>query len=181
MKHKIQWLLWALIGGIWLMAGCANPPAQSLPLSPIVPTPTHKTLLPKPRFCTPISDQDKQLATLNQEWPVPMWLPERVKLCQIDHRWEDLGERLVLSFEGEGRFYNSVAVSITRYPPPRQRGETDLKRLRVNELEIRESFSHGHTILTWRVNGFWIQLIYLGDALDEEEAIRIVEGIILPP
>lgn len=181
-KLRVQGLLWVLMGGVWLMTGCTNPLAQPNPSAPaIAPTPTHEAPLPKPRFCPPIPDQDKQLATLNQEWPVPTWLPERVKLCQIDHRWEDLGERLVLSFEGEGRFYNSVSVSITRYVPPRQRGETEPEWLKVNELEIRKSFSYGHTILTWPINGFWIQLIYLGDALDEEEAIRIVEGIIPPP
>jgi len=94
---------------------------------------------------------------------------------------EGPGERVVLSFEGEGRFYNSVSVSITRYIPPKQRGETEPELLRVNGLEIHKSFAYGHTILTWPLVGFWIQLIYLGDALDEDEAIQIVGGIIPPP
>ncbi len=204
MKYKAQCLLWVLVGGVWLMTGCTKPPGQpNLSTLAITPTSTHEPLpqlgrerqpaqhlattptyeapLPKPRFCTPIPDQDEQLATLGREWPRLTWLPERVKLCEIDRRWEDLGERIVLSFEGEGRFYNSVAVSITHYVPPRQRGETEPELLKVNKLEIRKSFSYGHTILTWPLNGLWIQLMYLGDALDEEEAIRIVEGIIPPP
>ncbi len=182
MKHGAQRLLWAFVGVVWLMTGCTNPLAQPDSSTPaITPTTMYEAPLPKPRFCTPIPDQDEQLAALGQEWPRPTWLPERVKLCKIDRRWEDLGERIVLSFEGEGRFYNSVSVSITRYVPPRQRGETEPELLKVNELEIRKSFSYGHTILTWPLNEFWIQLIYLGDALDEEEAIQIVEGIIPPP
>jgi hypothetical protein len=94
---------------------------------------------------------------------------------------DDLGERVVLSFEGEGRFYNSVSISITRYIPPKQRGETELELLRVNGIEIHKSFSYGHTILTWPLARFWIQLVYLGDALDEDEAIQIAKGVIPPP
>jgi len=164
------------------MTSCINPLAQPNPSAlAITSTPTHEAPLPKPRFCTPVPDQDEQLAALGREWPRPTWLPERVKLCKIDRRLEGPGERVVLSFEGEGRFYNSVSVSITRYIPPKHRGETEPELLRVNGLEIHKSFAYGHTILTWSLNGFWLQLTYLGDALDEEEAIQIVEGIIPPP
>jgi len=170
-----------IVGGVWLMTSCINPPGQPNPSAlAITPTPTYEAPLPKPRFCTPVPDQDAQLAALGREWPRPTWLPARVKLCNIDRRWEGLGERIVLSFEGEGRFYNSVSVSITRYIPPKQRGETEPELLRVNGLEIYRSFAYGHTILTWSLNGFWIQLFYLGDALDEDEAIQVVGGIIPP-
>jgi hypothetical protein len=95
---------------------------------------------------------------------------------------KELGQRVVLSFEGEGRSYNSIFISLTHYVPPAQRGEVEYDEpIMIHGVKVRRTISYGHRIFTWSLDGFWIQLSWLGEALDEDEAVRIADGIVLPP
>jgi hypothetical protein len=127
-----------------------------------------------------VPDQEAQLAALGREWPRPTWLPERVKLCDLDVLWT----RVKLDLEGEGRYYNQVRITVTRYAPPKEPGQVSYGWLfmEIHGAEVRRTLvRYGFTHLTWPLGEFWIQLSWLGAALDDDEAVRIVEGIILPP
>lgn len=199
MKQRIQGLLWVLMGGLWLMAGCTALTMQPTPSVPTLPTPLSSpitagtpspmitplavegTLPPAPHFCTPVANQDEQLATLRREWPQLTWLPNRVRLCGITRQREDGREVIILTFQGEGRYYNVFWLFLRRHEPPRRPREVDSDTIKLQRgVEIHRSIiPYGGMLLTWHFDGFWIQLEIMGDALDMEEAIRIIEGIIL--
>lgn len=128
-------------------------------------------------------DVETRFATLSKEWPVPTWLPTRLKLCSIYQEQDESGEVVSLVYEGEGRNYNGVKLSLRQHPPPRHPAiEIDEGIVKLgNGIEAHQFYvRYGGTLLSWPLGKYWIQLDYMGDALNPEETIKVAEGVIPP-